>query len=94
MEILEKWNYTLPVLSNQKINFSLHEIETILGFHKPLTSHVARHTFATLTLSKNVPIAVVQRLLGHADIATTQIYAKILDKTVADAVSGLDAILK
>ena len=94
MEILEKWNYNLPVLSNQKMNYSLHEIETILGFHKPLTSHVARHTFATLTLSKNVPIAVVQRLLGHADIATTQIYAKILDKTVADAVSGLDAILK
>lgn len=94
IEILEKWDYKLPRLTNVKMNYALHEVEAILGIQKPLTSHVARHTFATLMLSKNVPIAVVQRLLGHADIATTQIYAKILDKTVADAVCNIDDILK
>jgi site-specific recombinase XerD len=94
LDILKKWDYRLPIMSNVRMNYSLHEIEAILGINKPLTSHVARHTFATLTLSKNVPIAVVQRLLGHSDIKTTQIYAKVMAKTVADAVGGLDDILK
>lgn len=94
LDILKKWDYRLPVMSNVRMNYSLHEIESLLGINKPLTSHVARHTFATLTLSKNVPIAVVQRLLGHSDIKTTQIYAKVMAKTVADAVGGLDDILK
>lgn len=94
IDVLEKWSYRLPTMSNVKMNYALHEIEAILGFNKPLTSHVARHTFATLMLSKNVPIAVVQRLLGHADIKTTQIYTKVMPKTIADAVGGLDAILK
>lgn len=94
LDILKKWDYRLPIMSNVRMNYSLHEIEALLGINKPLTSHVARHTFATLTLSKNVPIAVVQRLLGHSDIKTTQIYAKVMAKTVADAVGGLDDILK
>lgn len=94
LDILKKWDYRLPIMSNVRMNYSLHEIESLLGINKPLTSHVARHTFATLTLSKNVPIAVVQRLLGHSDIKTTQIYAKVMAKTVADAVGGLDDILK
>ena len=94
IDVLEKWSYRLPTMSNVKMNYALHEIEALLGFTKPLTSHVARHTFATLMLSKNVPIAVVQRLLGHADIKTTQIYTKVMPKTIADAVSGLDDILK
>lgn len=94
LDILKKWDYRLPIMSNVRMNYSLHEIEALLGINKPLTSHVARHTFATLTLSKSVPIAVVQRLLGHSDIKTTQIYAKVMPKTVADAVGGLDDILK
>lgn len=94
LDILKKWDFRLPIMSNVRMNYSLHEIEALLGINKPLTSHVARHTFATLTLSKNVPIAVVQRLLGHSDIKTTQIYAKVMAKTVADAVGGLDDILK
>ena len=94
LDILKKYDYRLPIMSNVRMNYSLHEIEALLGINKPLTSHVARHTFATLTLSKNVPIAVVQRLLGHSDIKTTQIYTKVMPKTVADAVGGLDDILK
>ena len=94
LDILKKWDYRLPTMSNERMNYSLHEIEALLGINKPLTSHVARHTFATLTLSKNVPIAVVQRLLGHSDIKTTQLYAKVIPKTVSDAVGGLDDILK
>ena len=52
------------------------------GIRKPLTFHVARHSFATLSLSHDVPIEKVARMLGHTDIKTTQIYAKILKSTI------------
>ena len=59
---------------------------------KRVTFHVGRHTNATLLLSLGVPIATVSSLLGHADIQTTQIYAKVIDKSKRDAVSLLDGI--
>ena len=43
---------------------------------------MARHTFATLTLSKGVPIESVSRMLGHTNIRTTQIYTKITNKKI------------
>lgn len=82
MEVLEKYNYQLPRLSNQKANDYLHLVETRLGINKSITFHVARHSFATLSLSHDVPIEKVARMLGHTDIKTTQIYAKILKTTV------------
>ena len=69
-----------PVSSNQKINAYLKEIADLCGIIKPLTYHIARHTFATtVTLSNGVPIESVSRMLGHTNIQTTQHYAKILD---------------
>jgi len=83
MKILEKYDYKLPVMSNQKYNLYLHAIENILGINKPLTSHVARHTFATtVALAHDVPIETVSKMLGHKDIKTTQIYAKVLKSTI------------
>ena len=52
------------------------------GIDKHLTFHVARHSFATLALAHDVPIENVARMLGHEDIRTTQIYAKILRTTI------------
>jgi site-specific recombinase XerD len=46
-----------------------------------VTFHSARHTFATISLNIGIPMEVVSRLLGHADIKTTQIYAKLFEKT-------------
>lgn len=83
MEVLEKYDYQLPHLSNQKANDFLHLIESRLKFRKPLTMHVARHSFATLALSYDIPIENVARMLGHANIKTTQIYAHILHSTIA-----------
>ena len=94
VEILEKYDHHLPHMTNVRMNAALHEIERLLDIRKPLTSHVARHTFATLALTKKVNISVVQRMLGHANIQTTQVYAKILSKTVEDAVDGLDDMLR
>ena len=83
MEILEKYNYELPHISNQKANDFLHLIESRLKLNKPLTMHVARHSFATLALSYDIPIENVARMLGHSNIKTTQIYAHILHSTIA-----------
>lgn len=89
MEILEKYNYTLPKISNQKANDYLHIIESRLEINKSITFHVARHSFATLALTHDIPIEKVARMLGHKDIKTTQIYAKILKSTVANHASDL-----
>lgn len=82
MEVLERYNYKLPKISNQKANDYLHLVESRLKINKSITFHVARHSFATLSLSHDVPIEKVARMLGHTDIKTTQIYAKILKTTV------------
>lgn len=75
----------LPVLSNQKSNAFLKEIAIICGITKPLTTHLARHTFATtITLTNGVPIESVSKMLGHKDLRTTQHYAKIVDRKISD----------
>ncbi|MFO8147440.1 MAG: site-specific integrase [Gillisia sp.] len=73
----------IPVLTNQKSNSYLKEIADVCGIKKNLTTHLARHTFATtVTLSKGVPIESVGKMLGHKSLKTTQIYAKVLDEKV------------
>jgi len=75
----------LPVLSNQKSNAYLKEVADLCGIKKNLTTHLARHTFATtVTLSNGVGIESVSKMLGHTSIKTTQHYAKILDRKVSD----------
>lgn len=74
----------LPVLSNQKTNSYLKEIGDLCGIDKNLTFHLARHTFATTTtLSKGVPIETVSKMLGHTNIQTTQIYARITNEKIS-----------
>ena len=87
--VLLKYGDRLPRLSNQKYNMHLHAIEGIVRLDKPLTSHVARHSFATLMLSHDIPIAVVSRMLGHTDINVTQIYAKITNDKIEQSVGHL-----
>jgi len=77
-------DYLLPVLSNQKMNAYLKEIADLCGISKQLTFHIARHTFATtVTLSNGVPIETVSKMLGHKNLKTTQVYAKILDNKIS-----------
>ncbi len=90
----EKYNKLLPVNSNQKYNAYLKEIAEICGIKKTLTSHMARHTFATtVTLSNGVPLETVSKMLGHTKLSTTQIYAKVLDTKVSQDMGALKSIL-
>jgi len=74
----------LPVLSNQKMNGYLKEIGDICGITKNLSTHLARHTFATtVTLAKGVSLESVSRMLGHTNLKTTQVYARMMDSRVA-----------
>jgi site-specific recombinase XerD len=98
-EILEKYknhpycvanNLLLPINSNQKYNAYLKELATICGIEKHLTTHTARHTFATtVTLANGVPLETVSALLGHKSIKTTQIYAKIVANKVSTDIGAL-----
>ena len=79
-----KKGHVFPIYSNQKTNDYLKEIATACDIDKDISFHMARHTFATLTLSKGVPIESVSRMLGHKNIKTTQIYAKITNKKIEE----------
>lgn len=80
----------LPILSNQKTNAYLKEIADICEIEKNLTFHLARHTFATtMTLGKGVPIESVSKMLGHTNIQTTQIYARITNEKISKDMATL-----
>ena len=80
----------LPVPSNQKMNSYLKEIADFCGIQKNLTTHAARHTFATtITLSQGVAIETISKLLGHKNIRTTQIYANITHSHISGEMERL-----
>ena len=103
LEIIEKYKTNpavlakgklFPSIGNQKLNSYLKEIAEICGTTKHLTFHVARHTFATtVTLTNGVPIETVSKMLGHSNIRTTQIYAKVIESKVSDDMKLLRAKL-
>lgn len=99
-KILEKYkgtlpeNMILPVPSNQKMNAYLKEIGDLCGIKKEISFHVARHSFATLTLSKGVSIESVSKMLGHTNIKTTQIYARITDAKIGNDMAKFAGKLK
>ncbi|PIQ35364.1 MAG: recombinase [Bacteroidetes bacterium CG18_big_fil_WC_8_21_14_2_50_41_14] len=80
----------LPIYSNQKMNGYLKEIADLTGIDFNLTFHLARHTFATtVTLQNGVSIETVSAMLGHKNIRTTQIYAKVVDQKISNDMSKL-----
>ena len=100
LQIIEKYKHfrkgkrLLPVPSNQKCNEYLKEIAEVCGINKNITFHVARHTFATtITLGNGVPIETVSKMLGHTNVRTTQIYARITDQKINVDMESLAAKL-
>jgi len=101
-EILNKYKSSiddtgklLPVLSNQKMNAYLKEIADLCGIEKRCSCHLFRHTFATtVTLANGISLESVSKMLGHTNLVTTKIYARMLDSRVLSEMQTLSSKLK
>ena len=87
--------YMLPIIRNpssegcyrnilQQINKALKMVAFMARVDVPLTMYVARHTWASVARSKNIPVAVISEGMGHDSETTTQIYLSSLDTSVID----------
>lgn len=81
------WNSFFTLKSNSCINYDLKKIAKLAEINKHFTFHTARHTNATLLISEGVNITTVQKLLGHRNISTTQIYSEITGETIVKDLS-------
>ena len=94
-EILEKYDYRLPILSNQKYNCYLKELGDICNIKQELHTHLARHTMATICINNGIDINIIAKILGHSTSRTTlSIYAHLLNDTVLNAKDKLNDIFK
>ena len=88
----ETQNKLFNVISNQKTNAYLTEIMKIAGIDKKISFHCARHTFATVSIELGIPLEVIQSVLGHSSVRTTQIYAKIVNAVKTREMSKWNSI--
>lgn len=85
----------LPIMSNVKYNECLKVLAVMAGIDKPISSHWARHTGATMLLNSGMNMEIVSKVLGHSSTKITrEVYAKLLDETVADAMTRFEDMLK
>ena len=79
----------MPVITNQRTNAYLKEIAELCEIKKNLTFHMARHTFATLSLEYGLSTETVKAILGHSDLTTTQIYTNVTDTKIMNEMNEL-----
>lgn len=83
LAVLKKYGGKLPLLSNVKYNQYLKVVAQTAGVDKPITTHWARHTGATMQLNAGVDMETVAKIFGHSSTRLTRsTYAKLLDDTV------------
>ena len=98
--ILEKYkdeaigNLAMPIISLTNYNLLLKKIAKSCGITKNVSSHLARHSFATLALTQGVSIESVSKMLGHSNISITQVYAKITNKKVGNEMNQFAGNIK
>lgn len=90
IDILKKYNYVLPLITNQQYNMRLKIVAGASELSRNLTSHMGRHTYASLVLNQGISLEVLKEMMGHSDIRTTQIYARMVNKTVEAAYDILE----
>lgn len=79
------------IMVNQVVNRHLKDISDACGFaNRDIHFHTSRHTFATLSLSLGIDIKTVSKLLGHSKVATTEVYAKVMDAQKFSAMEAWD----
>ena len=93
VEILKKYDFVLPVIDNVPYNLRLKVLAEYAGIDKAITSHMGRHTFAVWCLNNGVKIENLAKMMGHTDIKTTQIYAKVLNEEVEREFDSLENVL-
>jgi len=82
-ESKEDYKIFPDTMSKGKLLTHLKTVGLACGIRTPLTYHVARHSFGTLTLEAGIPIESIAKMMGHSSIASTQIYAQITDQKIA-----------
>ena len=90
IEIARKYNFRLPVISNQRYNGYLKEIADLCGIDKTLHTHLGRHTAGCYLLNKGLPIEVVAKIMGHTNTRMTRHYAHLLRDTVFSSIAALE----
>ncbi|MFD0050311.1 tyrosine-type recombinase/integrase [Actinomycetes bacterium NPDC127524] len=77
-------------VSQQYVNHLLKEACKAVGIEKHITSHILRHSFASYLVKKDTHVAIIQRLLGHADVRTTSVYMHVHQDDLQEAVNQID----
>lgn len=80
-----------PLPKRDMIWHEVHQIGFVMGRSKNLSYHMARHSFGTLMLSSGVPIESISKMMGHTNISTTQVYAKVTDDKISEDMDKLIA---
>lgn len=88
--ILKRYGFTLPRLTNQQYNLQLKTVASCAGLNKDITSHMGRHTFAVMALNNGIGMESVAKMMGHTDIKTTQLYAKVINSELERAFDKLE----
>ena len=83
--------FKLPT-SDATINYHIKKWVKSGHINKTISFHCSRHTFATMMLTLGADLYTTSKLLGHANVTTTQIYSKIIDKKKTEAVSLVDEL--
>lgn len=93
MAILKKYKYTLPVISNQKMNDALKLIALAAGIDKPITTHYGRHTFCVMAFNNGISADVIARMMGHRNSTVTlQAYARLVTKTIDKGYETMEGV--
>ena len=89
--VKEKGNSLIfqPHCSRSVIDVKLSIVGKACGIRERLSFHMARHTFGTMTLSAGIPIASIAKMMGHASISSTQVYAQVTDSKISEDMDRL-----
>jgi len=87
-----KSNLVFTLIDNKAINRHIARWVKEAGINKKISFHCARHSFATICITNDIDIYTVKKLMGHKEISSTQIYAKLIDKKKDEAIDKIPVI--
>ena len=82
-------NPVFPMPNRDQIWYCITEIGFLAGVKGSMSYHQSRHTFGTLLLSEGIPIESISKMMGHTNISTTQVYAKVTDQKISEDMDKL-----